>query len=123
MTTEIQFIKRNGRRQFAVVPIEIFNRMSAFAETAEDAALFDAATAADDSFRIPAGVAHAILDGAHPVKAWREQRRLTQDALSAQAGISKAYLCQIETGKRQGSVKTLRAIAVALDVSVDDLHD
>jgi len=122
MTTTIQFIERDGQRQFAVIPIEIFNRMAAYAENAEDAALFDAARAADDGFRIPAGVAHAILDGVHPVKVWREQRGLTQDALSAQAGISKAYLCQIETGKRQGALKTLRAISRVLGVPLGELH-
>ncbi|MDR0234412.1 MAG: helix-turn-helix domain-containing protein [Zoogloeaceae bacterium] len=41
------------------------------------------------------------MDGVHPVKAWREQQGLTQKALSAEVGISKAYLCQIETGKRR----------------------
>ena len=123
MTTAIQFIERDGQRQFAVIPIEIFNRMVNAFDAAEDAALFDSARAADDGFRIPAAVAHAILDGAHPVKAWRDARGLTQDALSAQAGISKAYLCQIETGKRQGAIKTLRAIARALDVPLDELHD
>ncbi|MDR3212900.1 MAG: helix-turn-helix transcriptional regulator [Azoarcus sp.] len=121
--TQIQFIERDGKRQFAVIPIELFNRMADYAEDAEDAALFDAAMAADDGFRIPAAVVDAILEGAHPVKAWREQRTLTQEALAAQAGISKAYLCQIETGKRQGAVKTLRALSRALDVPLDALQE
>jgi DNA-binding XRE family transcriptional regulator len=88
----------------------------------EDVALLDAAKADDDGFRVPAAVANAILDGAHPVKAWREHRGLTQGTLAAEAGISKAYLCQIETGRREGAVKTLRAIATALNVTVDDLQ-
>jgi hypothetical protein len=37
-------------------------------------ALFGAALAADDGFRIPAVVANAILNGGQPVKVWREQR-------------------------------------------------
>ena len=65
---------------------------------------------------------YAILNGTHPVKAWREHGDLTQDALAAKAGISTAYLCQIETGKRQGAVKTLKALAKALGVSLDDLQ-
>jgi DNA-binding XRE family transcriptional regulator len=121
MSTEIQFIERDGQRQFAVIPIEVFNRMAAYAENAEDVALFDAARAADDGLRIPSAVANAILDGAHPVKVWREHRGFTQDVLSAQAGVSKAYLCQIETGKRQGALKTLRALARALNVPLDEL--
>jgi DNA-binding XRE family transcriptional regulator len=122
MTTGIQFIEHDGQRQFAVIPIEIFNLMAAYAENAEDVALFDAVQAVDDGFRIPAAVARAILDAVHPVKAWRKQRGLTQESLSAKAGISKAYLCQIEAGKRQGSLKTLRSIARVLDVPLDGLQ-
>ena len=86
-------------------------------------ALFDAARAADDGFRIPAAVANAMLDGKQPVKAWREHRGLTQEALAASAGISKACLCQIETQKRVGALKTLRAIADALAVSMKELRE
>lgn len=90
---------------------------------AADTALFDTVRAADDGFRIPAAVAHAILDGEHPVKAWRDQRGLTQEVLAEQAGISKAYLCQIETRKRVGALKTLKALAKALAVGVEELHE
>ena len=121
--TGIQFIERDGQREFVVVPIEIFERMAHLLEDAEDVALFDAFKARDDGFRVPATVAHAILEGAHPVKAWREHRGLTQETLANQAGISKAYLCQIETGKREGAVKTLAALAGALGVTLDDLRD
>lgn len=106
--TGIQFIERDGKREFAVIPIELYERLSAALEDADDAALFDATRAADDGFRIPAAVAHALLDGEQPVKVWREQRGLTQEALAGKAGISKAYLCQIETRKRVGALNNLR---------------
>lgn len=86
-------------------------------------ALFDAARAGDDGFRIPAAVVHALLDGEQPLKAWREQRGLTQELLAQKAGISKAYLCQIETRKRVGALKTLKALADAPALRVDDLRD
>ena len=121
--TGIQFIERDGKREFAVIPIELYERLSAALEDADDAALADAARAADDGFRIPAAVVNALLEGEQPVKVWREQRCLTQDALAAKAGISKAYVCQIETRKRVGALKTLRAIADALAVSVNELHE
>lgn len=119
----IQFIERNGKREFAVIPIELYERLSAVLEDVDDAALADAARAADDGFRVPAAVVNALLEGEQPVKVWREQRGLTQDALAAKAGISKAYLCKIETRKRVGALKTLRAIADALAVSVNELHE
>jgi DNA-binding XRE family transcriptional regulator len=115
------FIELDGKREFAVIPIELYERLSVALEDADDAALFDSVRAADDGFRIPAAVAHALLDGEQPVKVWREQRGLTQDALAAKAGISKGYLCQIEMCKRVGALKTLRAIANALAISVPDL--
>jgi len=121
--TAIQFIERDGKREFAVIPIELYERLSAAFEDAEEATLFDAARAADDGFRIPAAVANALLDGEQPVKVWREHRGLTQELLAATAGISKAYLCQIETRKRTGAMKTLKALADALAVSIDDLRD
>lgn len=86
-------------------------------------ALFDAARATDDGFRIPATVANAILDGEQPVKAWREHRGLTQEALAEKAGISKAYLCQIETRKRVGSARILKAIANAQALPADILQE
>lgn len=121
--TGIQFIERDGKREFAVIPIELYERLSAALEDADDAALLDAARAADDGFRIPAAVAKAMLDGEQPVKAWREHRGLTQEALAGKAGISKAYLCQIETRKRVGALKTLRALADVLAVSINELHE
>ena len=121
--TGIQFIERDGKREFAVIPIELYERLSAALEDADDVALFDAARAANDGFRIPAAVANAILDGEQPVKAWREHRGLTQEALAANVGISKAYLCQIETRKRVGALKTLRAIADALAISMNELRE
>lgn len=47
--------------------------------------------------------------------------KLTQQELSEKAGISKPYLSQIETGKRQGTLGTMAAIAKALAVPLDVL--
>lgn len=121
--TGIQFIERNGRREYAIVPMPLFMRMAALLEDLDDEALYDKAKAADDGFRVPSAVVGILLAGTHPVKAWREHGGLTQDMLATKAGISKAYLCQIETGKRQGAIKTLKALAQALGVTLDDLQD
>jgi transcriptional regulator with XRE-family HTH domain len=37
------------------------------------------------------------------------------------ANVSKGYIPQIESGARKGTLKVLRAIAVFLDVDLDDL--
>lgn len=67
--TGIQFVERDGKREFAVIPIELYERLAAALEGADDAALFDSAQATDGGFRIPAAIAHAILDGRHLLKA------------------------------------------------------
>ena len=41
--------------------------------------------------------------------------------LATAAGIAKSYLSSIETEKKPGSVSAMRRIAIALDVTIDDL--
>ena len=89
----------------------------------DDITLYEAARAADHGTRIPAEVAHPILDGVHPIKAWREYRKLTQQALADKAGISKAFLSQIENRRRVGAIKVLSSIASPPEVTVDLLTD
>jgi len=96
-------------------------RVKHLIEDLDDAALFDKARAEDDGFRVPAAVLDAELAGDHPVKAWREYRRLTQDALSDACGLSKPYLSQIENRKRNGSLEILQRLAAALEVPIDML--
>jgi transcriptional regulator with XRE-family HTH domain len=46
---------------------------------------------------------------------------MTAAALAKKAGIARPYLTQVETGKRDGTVATMRRIAKALGVSIDGL--
>lgn len=121
--SKIQFIERDGKREYAIVPIDIFERMAEAVEDMDDVTLYEAAKAADDGTRIPGEVVHAELEGVHPIKAWREYRKMTQQALADQVGISKPFLSQIEGGKRVGPIKVLSALAKALDVPMDLLMD
>lgn len=51
----------------------------------------------------------------------RKAKNLTLADISGSVGISIAYLCDIENGNRHGSIGTLKRIAAALGVSVEDL--
>ncbi len=115
----VQFIERNGVPEFVVLPMEWWDAIKHVVEDLEDEALFDRAEANDDGFRIPAAVVDAELAGDHPVKAWREYRGLTQEALAAQAGVSKPYLSQVETRKRAGSLALMTGLSAALQVPID----
>jgi DNA-binding XRE family transcriptional regulator len=70
---------------------------------------------------IPSEVVYALLDGANPVKVWRNYREMEQQEVAEKAGISVPYLSQLERGKQKGSVDVLNALAKALGVSLDDL--
>ena len=121
----VQTIDRNGKPEYVVLPWADYQALLEAAEDSIDGALLDAfrkKLASGEEETIPASVVDALLTGINPIKVWRKYRGLTQDELAARAGISKAYLCQIETGKRDGAIKTLRAIATALGVAVDDLQ-
>ena len=114
--SNIQVIEKNGKPEYYVVPAALWEKVRAAAEDTEDAAAFDLAVAKDDGTRIPAEVAFVIADGAHPVRAWREHRGLSQDALAAGSGLSKPFVSQIEGGKRAGTTVTLKKLAAALKV-------
>ena len=53
----------------------------------------------------------------HPVKIVRKHRGMTQSDLAHLCGLSRPYLTEIETGKKEGSVNAIRAIADALQVN------
>ena len=56
------------------------------------------------------------------IKSRREQRKLTQEELAKQAGITYSTLIKIESGANDNpTIKTMKKIADALDVSLDEL--
>ncbi len=57
----------------------------------------------------------------HPVKILREYRGLTQAQLARDAGLSRPYLTEIETGKKDGSIRAMKALAEALGVNTGTL--
>ncbi len=116
-----QIVTKDGRPSFVRVPIAEWRRLEKRLAALEDAAdrrAYDAAKARGGA-TIPGETVNAILDGKHPVKAMREWRGLTQAALAAKANIATLYVSQIETGRRVGTAKTLRAIADALAVDLE----
>jgi len=121
-----QIIEKNGKPEYAVIPYEDYLRMLAHMEDRVDAqavAEFHENYAAGREQLVPAEILRRELEGESPIKLWREHRGLTQQELADRVGISKPYLSQIESGKRQGTVETLSAIARALDVSLELLTD
>jgi len=89
-------------------------------DTAADRRSLALVDEAPDAF-LPVALADRIVAGESPVAVWRRHRGLTQAALAKAAHLSQSYLAEIESGRKDGSVEALRAIAGALAVDVADL--
>ena len=70
---------------------------------------------------VPAGVADRLVDGEAPLLVWREHRGLSQSALARASGVNRVQIVEIEAGRKTGSVSTLRKLAGALKVALDDI--
>lgn len=57
----------------------------------------------------------------NPIKIIRKYRGMTQGDLAVAAGISRPYLTEIETGRKDGSIRAIKSIASALKVSLEVL--
>lgn len=117
-----QILEKNGKPEFAVIPIEEYKKLLELAEDAEDIGAADRVMNSDDEELIPHEIAIRLIKGnEHPLLIWREYRGMTQGDLADKAGIGKSYISQIESGKKPGSVAVLADIAQALDVDIDDI--
>jgi len=98
------------------IPLGQFNEMRERLEDLNDIlAAYEARTGAT----LPHDLAMRVIAGEHPARVWRERRGLTASALADQADLSKAYLSEIETGRKPGSVEAYKAIARVLRVPLD----
>jgi DNA-binding XRE family transcriptional regulator len=57
----------------------------------------------------------------NPIKIVRKFRGMTQDDLANACGLSRPYLTEIETGRKEGSIRSLKSIAKALNVPLERL--
>jgi len=121
----VQVIEKNGQIEWAVIPYAEYQKLLDAWEMLEDIRAYDEAKANIEAGEelIPSKVAYALLDGKNPIRVWREYRGLTQQQVAEKAGISKPYLSQLESGKRNGTTDILKSIAQALHVGLDELVD
>ena len=120
----VQILESNGRPTFAVLPYNAYLNLLDKVEDIEDGIAarkvrhqLDAGT--DEA--IPAAMMRELVNSDYPIKIWRNYRSLTMQTVADQAGISKSYLSQIESGNRNGSADVLKRIASALNITLDDI--
>ncbi len=51
----------------------------------------------------------------------RDQKKMTLEDLSFESNVNKNYLSDLERGNRNPTVKILERIAVALDITLEEL--
>ena len=110
--------------EMVTIPREEYDRLRAAVEDLADLQSYDrakAALAAGEDELIPVGYVNRLLNGENALRVYRDLRGLTQVALAEKAGVNRVSVAEIETGRKQGSVATLRALAAALGITLDDL--
>jgi DNA-binding XRE family transcriptional regulator len=116
----VQFIEQNGTRQYAILTVDTYTLLLEKAEMLDDIKAYDEAIASDDEF-IPSEVVERLIAGENKIKVWREYRGISQVELAGKVSMAQASIAQMEVGKRVGSISTLKRIADALNIDLDDL--
>ncbi len=70
---------------------------------------------------LPVELVERLVGGEHPLRIWREHRRLALGALARKAAVPPGYLSEIENRKKPGSIAAFRALSKALEIPIDNL--
>ena len=106
------------------IPREEYERLRQAAEDLEDIATIEriqADIAAGREELIPSTLVDRMLAGESPLRVYRDFRGLTQAALAEAAKVNRVQIADIEAKRKTGSVATLRKLADALRLTIDDL--
>lgn len=123
MNTVVSFKTPNGEDMIVLAKSD-YDALVERAEFAEDITAIDTyrrKLAAGEEEAIPEEFANRLIDGENPIRVYRELRGMNARELAERTGISAAFLSEIENGKKEGGVSTLKRIAAELNVMLDDL--
>ena len=110
--------------EMVTIPRAQYEKLVEASEMLSDIAAYDhamARLASGEDELIPAEFADRIIDRESPLRVYREYRGLTQAALAAASGVNRVQIAEIEARRKTGSVATLKKLAVALKLDLDDL--
>jgi len=114
----------NAMNETVTIPRVEYDRLCAIEEEFADiqaALAVEARIASGEEELLPAHMVDRLIDGESPLRVWREYRQCSQSALARASGVNRVQIVEIESGRNSGSVHTLRKLAVALRVTVDDI--
>jgi DNA-binding XRE family transcriptional regulator len=70
---------------------------------------------------VPLHAVQRLLAGESPVRIWRLHRGLTQTQLARAAKLTQSMVAKLEAGEKTPSLPSLKALAAALGVDLDDI--
>ena len=106
------------------MPMSELKKLMDDAEMLSDLRAYDAAKArlerGEDEL-IPFEIIERRMAGESTVKIWREYRGLTQEVLAKKSKVSRPMIAAIESGHKRGGIGTLKKLAAALKVDLENL--
>ena len=85
-----------------------------------DLIAYDRAKSKDEE-SFPSSLTEDLIEGKNKLKAYRKYRGLSQQELGALANVQQNLISEIERGKKNGSIATLKRLSDALGLNLDDL--
>jgi DNA-binding XRE family transcriptional regulator len=108
---EPQIIMQNGKPAFAVISWEEYQKLTRH-------------NADETDVWIPYEVVKAnVINGASMIRAWREYFGMTQQELAQRAGTTQPALARLEKSDSKPRIGTLKKIAAAMDITLEQLAD
>ena len=110
--------------EMITIPRAEYERLREAAEELADIAAYDrvmADLAAGHEEMIPESFVKRLIEGESPLRVFRDLRGLTQQELAQASGVNRVQIAEIEARRKSGSVETLRKLAAALALTIDDL--
>ncbi|EDN67193.1 gp80 [Beggiatoa sp. PS] len=119
----VQFIEKQGKPEWAVIPYEMYQSFIENSEMLQDIEDYDKAKQLIEAGEplIPAEVTFQIIDGENPIKVWRQYYHKNIEQFATETGLNKDELLQIESDLSLATKEQLAIIAKTLNLSVDDI--
>jgi len=111
-------------KQYALVPTPEMKKMVQASEMFSDVKAYDKTIREfqeSGAEALPLALTKRIIKGEHPVKVCREHLKMTQAELAKKIGVTGTYIFMLESGRRKGGVATLKKLAYALNVTLEEL--
>lgn len=115
------FAKKSKGRKSLNIPVETIRQMLESYEDMLDIMAFDLAKKRKEEY-FPKELVDSLIEGNNPVRVYRKYRGLTQQELADSSGVSRDMIAMIETGRKNGSLATVKKLAVALKVDIEALY-